>query len=115
MSIDNLLLISTILLNVMIAVSAITALVLYISKNKKPKETSPIIEIEKLPNDHKGFGYIRGKSLVLNEHGIPYLYKTYNMAKSRMKRVRGVDRIVFQQWDIDTQTVLVAEVKRGSN
>jgi hypothetical protein len=80
------------------------------------KVTKPvIIEIEQLPEDHKGFGYIRGNSVVLNEHGTPYLYKTYAEAKRRMKRVRDVDRIIFQQWDLDSQTVLMAEVKHGQH
>lgn len=87
----------------------------YFYKNRFSKSQNPVIEIEKMPEESKGFGYISGNSLILNEYGVPYLYKTYDEAKRRMNRVKGVDRIIFQQWDINTKTVLVAEVKHGSN
>lgn len=108
---DNLIVISIFFQTTLIVLGVIY----YFYKNRPVKLKTPIIEIEKLPEDDKGFGYIRGKSIVLNEHGIPYLYKTYHEAKRRMARVRDVDRIIFQQWDMDTQTVFVAEVKHGSN
>ena len=113
MSTDNLLIT---LISYQIALMTIGA-IYYFYKNRTKKESHEpvVIEIEGLGKDHKGFGYIRGKSLVLNEKGHPYLYKTYSEAKRRMKRVRDVDRIVFQQWDMETQQVLVAEVKSGSN
>jgi len=67
---DNLILIAIIIQTLAI----VSGVVFYFNKNKKPKELPPIIEIEKLPKGiHKGFGYVKGKSLVLNEQGIPYL------------------------------------------
>ena len=110
---DNLL---VVLIGYQIALMTIGAIYFFYKKTpKKEKYVEPIIEIEKLPNDHKGFGYISGKALILNEHGIPYLYKTYNEAKRRMKNVNGVERIVHQAWDMETQTVLVSEVRHGAN
>lgn len=107
---DNLIIISIFIQTLLM----LTGAVIYFRKNSKVKEKPPIVIIEKLPENNKGFGYVKGNSVVLNEHRIPYLFKTYNEASRRMRKVQGVDRIVFQHWDIEKQTVLIAEVKHGS-
>ena len=109
MLIDNL---STILLMMQTLVIMAGVYIFFINmKDTKPKQ--PTVIIESLPDLTKGFGFIKGKSLVLNEKGQPYIYSTYKEAKRKMHKVEGVDRIVFQQWDAATQEVLVAEVKSG--
>lgn len=115
MLIDNTVLIAGMIFFQTLVLVAGVCFFLYKNKEKKEKYVEPIIEIEKLPNDHKGFGYLDGKSLILNEHGIPYLYKTYNQALKRMKRIKGAKKIVHQVWDMETQTVMVSEVRHGAN
>jgi hypothetical protein len=84
----------------------------YIYKNMPKPDPAAQVVIERLPeNLTKGFGYIKGKSLVLNAEGVPYLYKTYGEAKNKMERVEGVSGIVYQQWDMDTQQVFIGEVR----
>lgn len=86
----------------------------YLWKNRPKPEPAPVVMIEKLPEKlTKGFGYIQGKSLLLNKEGVPYLYGTYGEAKSKMERVEGASGIVYQKWDMDTQQVFIGEVRWG--
>ena len=90
----------------------LTGLGFWVYKNRPKPEPAPVVMIEKLPeNLTKGFGYIQGKSLLLNKDGVPYLYKTYQEAKNKMERVEGASGIVYQQWDMDTQQVFIGEVR----
>jgi hypothetical protein len=115
MLIDNTILIAGMIFFQTLVLIAGVCYYFYKNKSKKEKYIEPVIEIEKLPNDRKGFGYLSNKALILNEHGVPYLYKTYNEAKRRMKNVRSAERIVHQVWDMETQTVMVSEVRHGTN
>jgi len=65
---DNLILIAVIVQTLAI----VAGVVFYFIKNKKPKELPPVVVIENLPEGiSEGFGYVKGKSVVLNEYGIP--------------------------------------------
>lgn len=87
----------------------------YFYKNRK-KPISPVVIVESLPiGISKGFGYVRGKSVILNEDKIPYLYKTFHEAQKNMRKVKGADKIIYQRWDLDTQTVFVGEVHHGTD
>jgi hypothetical protein len=88
----------------------------YLYKNREKKAAPPIVIVENLPKDMcKGFGYVKDQCVVLNEERVPYLYETYGEAKKNMKKMEGVDGIVYQRWDLDTQTVFIGEVHHGAN
>lgn len=93
----------------------LAGVVFFIYKNMDKKE-APVVVIESLPKGiSKGFGYVKGKSVILNEKQIPYLYKTYEEALKNMHKVEGADKIIYQDWDMATQTVFVGEVRHGTD
>ena len=104
-----------IFLAIMIQTLAIIAGVVFLFiKSKKPKKSAPVVVVENLPKDiSEGFGYIKGKSVVLNEQGIPYLYKTYREAENIIQQVKGVNKIIHQKWDLATQTLVVRDIING--
>jgi len=112
MLIDNIVIIA--ILFQTLAISA--GVLLFFIKNRKPKKLPTTVEVESLPdNITEGFGYTKGKSVVLNEQGVPYLYKTIREAQNNMRKVKGIDKIIYQKWDLETQTLVVREVKHGPN
>ena len=65
----------------------------YFYKNRKKKPSGPVVIVESLPEGlSKGFGYVKGKSVVLNENKVPYLYKTFLEAQRNVGKVKGVIR-----------------------
>ncbi len=100
----------------MIQTLAIVAgVVFFFVKNKKPKKTPSIVMVENLPKDiSEGFGYVKGTSVILNEQGIPYLYKTYREAENNIQKVKGVNKIIHQKWDLMTQTLVVRDIINGT-
>ena len=106
-----------VLIAIIIQTLAISAgIAYYIFKNKKPKEAPPVVVIENLPEGiSEGFGYVKGKSVILNEYGIPYLYKTFREAQNNMRKVKGVDKIIHQKWELATQTLVVRDIINGTN
>ena len=113
-------LIGNILIGIFILVLFMTlvltaGVVFFFVKNKKPKKIPSVVMVENLPKDiSEGFGYVKGKSVVLNEHGIPYLYKTYREAENNMQKVKGVNKIIHQKWDLTTQTLVVRDIINGT-
>lgn len=115
MLIDNTILIAGMIFFQTLVLIAGVCFFLYKNRQPKEEEREAIIEVEMLPKDRKGFGYLDGKSLILNERGMPYLYRTYNEAQKRMKRIKGAKKIVHQVWDEENQTVMISEVRHGAN
>jgi len=105
-----------IIIAIMIQTLAIVVgVVFFFVKNGKTKKSAPIVMVENLPKDiSEGFGYVKGKSVVLNEHGIPYLYKTYREAENNIQKVKGVSKIIHQKWDLTTQTLVVRDIINGT-
>ena len=108
---DNIITIAIIIQTLAILVGVI----FFFVKNKKPKKAPAVVLVENLPKDiSEGFGYVKGKSVVLNEHGIPYLYKTYREAENNIQKVKGVNKIIHQKWDLATQTLVVRDIINGT-